>query len=180
MAGYAYEAGGQGVALCDSGQASILHVFQNVFLGMNPDRALKVFPCGFDQPAPLVYERLGPADGTGLNFFLEPTPSGVYLKSVVLDDSTPFDVGAVEIWGAFHQPPDSLAASPRGRIVVGINRQLNKLEVLHLGQNPVDISRRPEWVVFANQYMGTGTRPGLPVRWLMVSSVSAHRSPSCP
>jgi hypothetical protein len=64
MAGYAYRAGGQGVPFCGQATSGIAYMLQNVFLGENPERALKQLPCGFEQVAGIVYDRLGPASGT--------------------------------------------------------------------------------------------------------------------
>jgi hypothetical protein len=53
---------------------------------------LKQLPCGFQQVAGIVYDRLGPVTGVGRNFFLQPTPDGSYVQSITLDDTTPINV----------------------------------------------------------------------------------------
>jgi len=160
MAGYSFQAGGQNIALCDGGTASILQVIQNIFLGQNAQSGFKQLSCGFTQPVGIVYERLGPPDGTGMNFFLEPSTDSFLVKSVVADTSTPFDVSTAQAWGQFSEPLDSVALVPTGYLV-GVNRMNHKMEILELPPAAVDSNQAPQSVAFAVQKMGLGTRPGL-------------------
>ncbi len=160
MAGYSFEAGGQGIDLCDGSQAEIQQVVQNVFLGQGAESGFKDLSCGFTQPVGIIYERLGPADGTGKNFFLEPSTNSFLVKAVVADASTPFDLDTTMAWGQFSQPLDSLALVPTGYII-GVNRETHKMEILQLPDAAVDSQESPESVAFAVQKMGLGTRIGL-------------------
>lgn len=159
MAGYAYLAGGQGVPFCGQGTSGIMHMLQNVFLGEDPDKALKQLPCGFQQTAGIVYEKLG--SPTGLrNFFLQPAESGFLLQSVTVDDSTPLNVANPLTWGIFSEALDSLAVVPTG-YVVGVDRQNHKMQILELPKTPSDPSTAPQAVPFSVSKMGRGTRAGL-------------------
>jgi len=127
---------------------------------VNPDSGLKRLPCGFSQPASLVYERLPVDDAMPRNFFFEPRSDAVYLRAVALDAAPQFDVEAVETWGAFTQPMDSLALVPGG-YVVGVNRLNHKIEILELPAAATNLDTAPRSTRFAVQKMGKGTRAGL-------------------
>jgi hypothetical protein len=162
MAGYAYQAGGQGVPYCgqsNTGSMS-MHVLQNIFLAENPDSGLKQLPCGFQQTASIVYDKLGPASGSGRNFLLQPTPNGYLLQAITLDVGTPIDLSNPLAWGMFSQAMDSLAVVPSGH-VVGVNRQTHKMQILELPPAAVDRNQAPQAVPFAVLKMGFGTRVGL-------------------
>lgn len=160
MAGYAYRAGGQGVPFCGQALSGIEYMVRNVFLGENPDRGLKQLPCGFQQVAGIVYDRLGPADGMGRNFFLQPTPDGFFVQSITLDDTTPINVQNPLSWGVFSQALDSLAVVPTG-FVVGVNSMNHQMQILELPPAAVDAGQAPQAVPFAVTKMGLGTRAGL-------------------
>ena len=159
-AGYTFQAGGQNINLCSGGTAAIQQVMQNVFLGQGAQSGFKQLPCGFTQPLGIVYDRLGPADGTGMNFYLEPSTDGILVKSVVADKSTPFDLDTSMAWGQFSQPLDSLALVSTG-FLIGVNRQNHKMEVLELPSAAVDSASAPASVPFSVSKMGEGTRAGL-------------------
>ena len=160
MAGYAYQAGGQGVTFCDETESGIMHIFQNVVLAQNPDRALKQLPCGFRQPAGIVYDKLGPVSGRGLNFFVQPTAQGFLVQSITLDDTTPVDLNNPLSWGRFTQALDAFAVVPTG-YVVGVDRQNHNMEILELPAMPVNANDDPADVPYAVMKMGSGKRPGL-------------------
>lgn len=160
MAGYAYRAGGQGVPFCGQTLSGIQYMVQNVFLGENPNSGLKQLPCGFEQVAGIVYDRLGPVTGIGRNFFLQPTPSGFFVQSITLDDATPINLQNPLSWGVFSQALDSLAVVPTG-YVVGVNSLNHQMQILELPAAPVDAAQAPQAVPFAVTKMGLGTRAGL-------------------
>jgi len=160
MAGYSFQAGGQSVAPCDGGSETVLQVIQNVFLGQGAQSGYKQISCGFTQPVGIVYERLGAPDGTGQNFFLEPTSDSFLVKSVIADKTTGFDTSTAQAWGQFSLALDSIALVPTGYLV-GVNRQNHKMEILELPAAAVDSEQSPEAVPFAVQKMGIGTRTGL-------------------
>jgi hypothetical protein len=161
MVGYAYRAGGQGVPFCGQITSGIAYMVQNLFLADDPDKALKQLPCGFEQVAGIVYDRLGPITGIGRNFFLQPTPQGFYVQSITLDDTTtPINVQNPLSWGVFSQALDSLAVVPTG-YVVGVNSMNHQMQILELPPAAVDAAQAPQAVPFAVTKMGLGTRAGL-------------------
>ena len=172
MAGYAFRAGGQGVPFCGQTISGIAYMVQNLFLAEDPDRGLKQLPCGFQQVAGIVYDRLGPADGIGRNFFLQPTPGGFFVQSITLDDTTPINVQNPLSWGVFSQALDSLAVVPTG-YVVGVNRLNHQMQILELPPAAVDSGQAPQAVPFAVTKMGLGTRAGLLAAPVAVAVIDA-------
>src|SRR5215470_12940433 len=161
MVGYAFRAGGQGVPFCGQTLSGIEYMVQNLFLGRDdPDSGLKQLPCGFQQVAGIVYDRLGPASGIGRNFFLQPTPDGFFVQSITLDDSTPIDIQNPLSWGVFSQALDSLAVVPTG-YVIGVSRMTHQMQILELPPAAVNAGQAPQAVPFAVTKMGLGTRAGL-------------------
>jgi hypothetical protein len=137
-----------------------MHLLQNLFLAADPERGLKVLPCGFRHPAGIVYDRLGAA--AGRHFVFEPAPDGqsYFLESVVLDETTPFKLNNPLAWGRFTQALESVAVVPTG-YVVGVSRLTHKMEILELPKAAVDRVQAPEAVPFSVLKCGQGTREGL-------------------
>jgi hypothetical protein len=108
----------------------------------------------------IVYDPRSLADGR--HFFLQPRPDGqgFDLRSVTLDNTTPFDLHQTHSWGRFNQALDGLAIHPAG-YVVGVNRQNHKMEILELPDEAVDEAAVPQAVPFAVFKAGPGTRAGL-------------------
>jgi hypothetical protein len=158
MAGYGFEAGN--LTSCGDGSRGSFHTIQNLFLGQDPDRAFKHLGCGFATPVGIVYDSLSRA--TGHHFFLQPRADGqgFDVRSVTLDDTTPFNLNQTLSWGRFTQDSDSLAVHPSG-YVVGVNRQNHKMEILQLPNQPVDAATAPTAVPFGVMKSGFGTRAGL-------------------
>jgi hypothetical protein len=160
MAGYGFQAGGQTVPFCAGGNGT-MNVVQNIFLGTDPDRGRKALPCGYPEPVGIVYDRLGPASGLGRNFFLQPDEEEkLVLRSLVLDDSTPFDNETRLAWGRFSSPLVSLAVHPSG-LVVGVDRVNHRMEILQLPPQAVDQEVAPQATPFAFSKSGRGRRRGL-------------------
>jgi hypothetical protein len=163
MAGYSFQAGGQGNRpFCGESGGGVMYLIENLFLGQGAENGLKTIPCGFHHPAGIVYDRLGPGDGSGRNFFLEPTPDGAsyFLESIVLDSSTPIQLNNPLAWGRFTQALESVAVVPTG-YVVGVSRLNHKMEILQLPKTAVDRDKAPEAVPFSVIKGGLGTREGL-------------------
>jgi hypothetical protein len=158
--GYGFQAGGQGVSFCGEASGGVMYLIQNISVAAGNDRNLKQLPCGFRQPAGIIYDRLGPANGIGRNFFVRPTADGFFVQSIRLDATTPFDLTTPLSWGRFSQPMDSLALHPMG-YVVGVNRNTHKMEILQLPAAAVDSSQAPDAIPFAVQKAGEGDRAGL-------------------
>jgi hypothetical protein len=162
MLGYAWRTGGLGVGQCGGGPpGGVLFAFQNVFAAPPPEQGLKFSDCGFTLPAALVYDPLGPPAGTGNNFYVEPAADGdgFYVRSVVLDNSTPFDLAQTANWGRFTQPLDSFAVHPGGYLI-GVAAATHRIEVLGLPPAAAPDSM-PAMSPWATMRAGLGTRAGL-------------------
>ena len=157
--GYGFQAGGQGVTFCGETGGGVMYRVQNISLLAGTDRNFKELPCGFRQPAGIVYDRLGPANGAGRNFFVQSTANGFFLQSMVLDASTPLGFSPLS-WGRFSEPLDSLVVHPMG-FVVGVNRDNHKMEILQLPDAAVDSNVAPDAIPFAVPKAGEGDRAGL-------------------
>ncbi len=161
MLGYAWRTGGLGVAQCGGGAGGVLYSFQNVFAAPPPDSGLKFAGCGFTLPAALVYDPQGPPTGVGNNFYVEQAADtdGYFVRSVVLDTTTPFDLAQSSNWGRFTQALDSFAVHPGG-YVVGVAAATHKIEVLSLPSEAAPDSM-PALSPWATMRAGLGTRAGL-------------------
>ena len=161
MAGYGFDAGGQGVGQCGGGGGSgvALNTIQNVFLGRDAQQALKFSTCGYTDPVGIVYDPQGPAVG-GHHFFVQPAADGFHVRGVTLDNATPFDLNQRLSWGRFSNALDSLAVLTSG-YVIGVNRQTHKMEVLLLPSQPVNQDQEPTASPFASIKAGLGSRVGL-------------------
>ena len=162
MLGYAWRTGGAAVPVCGGGgTGGLLYTFQNVYAANQPDSALKFAGCGFTFPAGLTYDPNGPPSGMGNNFFFERAADGdgYYLRSVVLDATTPFNVQQAANWGRFTQTLSSFAVHPTG-YVVGVASGTHKMEILELPKAAVLDAMPPE-SPWATMQSGFGTRAGL-------------------
>ncbi len=160
MAGYAFAAGGQGISLCSKNPATSVHSIRNVFLGDNPGNGAKLSACGETQPMAIVYSSSTPALG-GNNFFLQPAGNFYQLRSVDLSDgSGDFDMNQATTWGYFSNAMEKLCVV-NGH-VVGISRDLHKIEVLQLPQKPMTSSDLTSTLVsFSSFKAGFGFEDGL-------------------
>ena len=159
--GYAWRSGGLGVDDCYGSGQGVLYAFQNIFGAAPPDSTLKFPGCGFTLLAGLTYDPQGPANGIGRNFYFEPAPdfNGFYLRSVVLDGSTPFNLDSAMNWGRFTNAIESLAVHPNG-YVIGVSANSHKIEILGLPTAPV-MDSEPPLSPWATMRSGYGTRAGL-------------------
>ncbi|HXR38001.1 MAG TPA: hypothetical protein VN776_02870, partial [Terracidiphilus sp.] len=96
------------------------------------------------------------------NFYLEPTSSdptnyGYQVRSIVLDNTTPFDMTQTQSWGQFMLPHlNDAVVHPQGYLI-GAHFNLDTLEILRLAAVPTaDADAQPAVTVG-----GSGTRPGL-------------------
>ena len=160
MLGYAWQGSSSEAIECGTGDTgSQFNFVQNVNL-TTPDTALKT-SCGFDAPAPMVYQLMGPAKdspqrGNGLNFYVDPADGANHLRRVVLDDSAGSLPLPNESWGRFSESVDALVIHP-GRRAIAINYEHHKLMVLRL---PTQATSDAD-AALAQLYSGPGTREGL-------------------
>lgn len=173
MAGYGFNAGGQGVSLCSGGNAASMYTLQNVFLGREPESALKFSGCGYTDPVGIVYSSHGPTVG-GNNFFLQPGIDGLFhVRSVDLTPSVPLNMFQQTSWGRFSTPMTSLTVTSNGYLV-GVNRTTHKMEVLLLPQaaSTDDTADASQAAPFSNAQGGYGSAVGLMDTPVAVASYS--------
>ena len=143
------------------GRHGVLYSFQNVFAAAPPNSGLKFAGCGFDLPTGLAYDPKGPPSGSGNNFYVAPSEdgNGFYLRAVVLDDSTPFNLNQTTNWGRFTQALDSVVVHPSG-YVVGVAAATHKIEILTLPDTAAP-DAMPPLSPWATMRSGLGVRAGL-------------------
>jgi hypothetical protein len=149
-AGYVWRSLSPGVTNCLSGgTASQLYTYQNVSLTQDPEAGLKFSGCGFSVKPYVLLDLLGPADGTGRNFVIEPATDGNwYARRFVLDGSGTFDVAAGQSYGRLPTAVDAAVLHPKGYIL-GINRATSKLFQLRLAPTAVNDADAPDALLFA-------------------------------
>lgn len=169
---YAWQASGLNLPRDRPGAPSGDALFAMQSLSLLPDPPLRraVAPVGYSQPCGAAYDLGASADGSGANFYLDPTPApfgednlagGFHLRRIVLSrDGTPrFEPGAPRSWGRFPAPVDSFVVHPQG-YVAAVNATQSKLYLLELPSEPVDnVDAR-----VASLYSGEGDRAGLLAR----------------
>lgn len=155
--GYAWRVSGAGLQECGGGAGpiNVAYLFQNIGC-VNPNDALKSLSCGFIQQPYLVYQRPAAAAGRN-NFYLDPRDSGAYLRDVVLDGHTPFDLTGKKSRGQFRESNLSgIAIHPAG-YAAAVSGENSCLEILKLADAPVGDAEAPTALLIA----GAGTRAGL-------------------
>ncbi len=156
MFGYTWQASGPNMKLCDTGTKDMqLYYVQSMSANADPQSAYKSLECGMSSPSGIVYELLGPDDGSGYNFFIDSRNGTYHLRKVVLDTTTKMTY-AGKSWGRFTQPLDDVAMRDGGYIV-GANWSNSKIELLKIPDAPYEDSVAPWAVVMA----GEGAREGL-------------------
>lgn len=156
MFGYAWQAAGPGMTLCDSSTTDLqLHYVQNMSAKADPNIAYKSLECGMSTQTTIIYDLLGPLDGTGNNFFLDTRNGNYHLRKVVLDETTPMTNTGMS-WGRFTEPLDDIAMRDGGYIV-GANWANSKIEILKIPDEPFPDNVAP----WAQLMGGQGTREGL-------------------
>ena len=157
MFGYVWQAAGPNLSECDTGATDVqLYQLQNMSAKQNPEEAYKYLGCGLSKRPTVVYELMGPADGTGYNFFIDPRNDTYHVRRITLDETTDLSLGNGESWGRFTQPLDDIALR-MGGILVGANWLNSKIEILQIPDEPFDDDEAP----FAQIISGEGLREGL-------------------
>ena len=161
---YSYEATG-----LDSNGAT-LYTVENLSILEHPDSEYAVpQPPGFGDKTAAVYDLVSPDGGTGLNFWIDPSPGaydpvdnpagGYHLRRVALGSQSPppsFAAGTGQSWGRFTLAMDRYAIHPKG-YVVGISYDIAKLEILQIPSAPAADADAP----IATLAGGQGFRQGL-------------------
>jgi hypothetical protein len=182
--GYCWEASFQNVLPCPTpahptsqeAQAQI-YTFQNIAFTANPDDGLMWTPSGY-QSAPQLAFALNNATGgsivTPLYFYLDPkadSQGGYHLRTIDPLVSSTIGVddpqrqiampqcssgGVATSMGRFPVLPTAIAVHSNG-VVIGVNNQVPKIQILELPPSPVADAVAP----WARLCSGPGTREGL-------------------
>lgn len=165
MLGYSWRASGQGLPLAGSSSTAPvngqLYAFQNISYLASPESALKSTHVGWSNPQRILYDQFAPLDtngtGNGSNFYLDSCADGIHLRSVVLDNTTQFDMSGAHSWGKFTQTAlDAAIVHPAG-YAVAVNWKNSKMEILSIPSSPSSDDLAPT----ANPVSGEGVREGL-------------------
>jgi hypothetical protein len=172
MIGYAWQSDGLNLPMNDPSTPPVTtseYTVQNISVLLNAQGGYAFPPVGFSDQAAIGYDVASPDDGTGHNFFIDPTvgpfdpvnnPGGGYhLRQVSISHDGPAPSMAVQTnqsWGRFPTPLDRIVTHPLG-YVFGIDFTTDKLYRVKLPAAAVaDAS-----AAFATMAAGTGVRDGL-------------------
>ena len=149
-------------------QKYAMWALQNLSAMEHPSQGLSFPKVGFtDQPL-ISYDLASSDDGTGPNFFLDPTRGtfdpdinaggGLHLRKLALTATSgpAFNVGNDQSYGRFPMPMDRAMLHPQG-YMVGINNATHKIFILDVLDAPVADNTAP----MATQAAGQGDRDGL-------------------
>jgi hypothetical protein len=168
--GYAWQANGMGLPRDRAGSPPTndpLFVVQNISLA-DPSDGYAISPVGFGVQSGIAYEVGSADDGTGMNFFIDPSRGdfdpqsnpggGFHIRRVALSSGgkPKFDVGGGQSWGRFPRPMDSFVHHPQGYIC-GITEEASKIYILKLPAAPVEDAK----ATIASLASGEGSRDGL-------------------
>jgi hypothetical protein len=170
MFGYAWQATGLGLPRDRVGTPPVddaLYVVQNLSLREHPSSGHALSPVGFTLQSGIAYELASADDGSGRNFFLDPSrgafdpesnpAGGHHLRHVRLPADTPplFEVASGRSWGRFPERIDSFVVTQNH--VAGITGAASKIYILRLPDAAVaDADAR-----MASLASGEGARDGL-------------------
>jgi hypothetical protein len=169
---YAYEATGLNLPQDNPSSAPVnssLYMIQNLSTLQHPDSEYAIPPVGFSFPSGVFYDIASPQDGTGRNFYVDPTGGtydlvtnpggGIQVRRVALTfgESAPaFAIGTGKSYGRFTVAVDRYVMHSQG-YVFGISFDTHKLYILQLATMEMTDATAP----FATLASGFGTRDGL-------------------
>ena len=190
MLGLAWKAAGTGLSSCVSGADGQLYAMLNSVIPNVKQSADKFPNCGLDGQTLLVYDPYPPKflmqngqwvldpvtqrpcpDPTNIqlgDYYIDPRKAsnaqeadgGYHLRKVVLDNSTPFDMGADQLsYGRFPLALDSVVLHPGG-YAIAVNRECKKLQITPLALNGANDADLPLARVYAGEAI-VAQRPGL-------------------
>lgn len=170
MIGYAWQARGLGLPRDRVGTPPVndaLYVVQNLSLRDHPSAGHAISPVGFTLQSGISYELASADDGSGRNFFIDPSrgsfdpdnnpAGGHHLRHIRLssDERPLFEVASGTSWGRFPERIDSFVVTQNH--VAGITIATSKIYILRLPDPPVaDADAR-----MASMASGEGARDGL-------------------
>lgn len=162
--GYSWRAASSSLAVCGSKTAnSQAYTAQNISLSSNPNASLQTLnqggsACGLTQGVALIYQLMGPSDGSGNNFLLDGRSGTLHVRPIntMAENSLSLDVVRPS-YGTFFRLPTAVVWHP-GNYLVGVHASIHKIEVLDLNTGSVD---RDAMAPAAQLLGGLGMRPGL-------------------
>ncbi|WP_322992755.1 twin-arginine translocation signal domain-containing protein [Limnohabitans sp.] len=161
--GYSWRSSSSALISCTADvSSSQLYTVQNIYAGEDPNQSLRSLTrnsqfCGVAGGASLVYELMGPPDGSGQNYLLDGRSGTVHVRRInnVRSDSLQVEkLGSS--YGRLLRQPTSAVLHPAGYLVA-VHSEVHKLEVLRLPNTPYDDADAPDAELFA----GRGLREGL-------------------
>lgn len=171
MIGYAWQATDQDLPPDETGKpptANSLFVQQNLSVLQRPQEGHAKSSVGFSISGGIAYDMVSPDDGSGRNFFVDPSrgvydevtnrAGGFHLRRVrVAYGKTPdFNPRRNESWGRFPDSVDGMVVHPHG-YVFAIRRGTHKLYRITLP----DIAASDDHAPMATLSSGEGARDGL-------------------
>jgi hypothetical protein len=172
MVGYAWQATELNVSPDDPAKPATnrsLFTVQNLSLLQSPESAYAAPNVGFTNPGGIAYDIVSPDDGSGRNFFIDPTrgaydetgnpAGGFHLRRVRVSFKGPvpeYKPRTNESWGRFLDGVDSMVIHPHG-YVFAIRRGTNKIFRLQIP----DIAVPDSEATMASMFSSEGTRDGL-------------------
>jgi hypothetical protein len=171
MVGYAWQGSDLSATPGDteSPNANSLYTVQNLSLLASPEDAYGAPAAAFTNPSGIGYDIVSPDDGTGRNFFIDPSrgiydetgdpAGGFHLRRVRLaykGAAPDYAIRTNESWGRFRHAVDSMLVHPDG-YVFAIRRGTHKIYRLQLPAKPSTDAEAPLAILLA----GEGKRDGL-------------------
>jgi len=152
--GYTWRMSGSGMKDCGGtgSPISTAYLFQNIGV-INPNTALKSLNCGFVQQPFLVYQNPVP----GADVYLDSRDPAYYLRDVVLDAQTPFNLSQGKSRGRFRQSSLSAFVIHPAGYAAAVSTANNRMEILKLSTTAVNDAEAPISILVS----GPGTREGL-------------------
>lgn len=145
-----------------------MFAMQNISLLEDPEAGCAVTPVGFTLPCGIAYDIGSSEDGSGANYYLDPSLSefdpdenlagGYHIRRIELSlGAKPrFEPGSKQSWGRFPRAVDGFLIHPQG-YAVAVSADTSKLYILSLPRQAVENTR----ATMASMYSGEGERVGL-------------------
>lgn len=148
-----------------------MYAMQNLSMLQDPESARAISPVGFALPCGVAYDIGASDDGSGANFYLDPSAGdfdpvsnlggGYHVRRIALSlgGRPSFAPGSNESWGRFPRALDAFVVHPQG-YVAGVSAYQSKLYILQLPAAPKSNDKS----TMASLYSGEGERVGLLAR----------------
>ncbi|WP_426271815.1 hypothetical protein ACN9MB_10770 [Dyella kyungheensis] len=170
MLAYSWQATGLNLPRDRPGAPSdeAMFAMQNISLLEDPEAGCAVTPIGFTLPCGVAYDIGSSEDGSGANYYLDPSlgefdakenlAGGYHIRRIALSlGAKPrFEPGSKQSWGRFPRAVDGFLVHPQG-YAVAVSADTSKLYILALPRQAGENTR----ATMASMYSGEGERVGL-------------------